>query len=40
MGYIRVSVQGYLREAMKAVQESNVKLQGYFAWSIFDNFEW
>lgn len=32
--------QEYLAEAMKAVREDGVKIKGYFAWSILDNFEW
>ncbi|MEM9329036.1 MAG: family 1 glycosylhydrolase, partial [Bacteroidota bacterium] len=29
----------YLTECHKAI-ENGVKLEGYFAWSFFDNFEW
>ena len=32
--------QQYLAEAVKAVEEHGVKLKGYFAWSLLDNFEW
>ena len=32
--------QEYLSEAIKAVEEDAVKLKGYFAWSLLDNFEW
>ena len=31
--------QGYLGECRKAI-EKGVKLKGYFAWSLMDNFEW
>ena len=32
--------QEYLQAALEAVKENGVKLRGYFAWSILDNFEW
>ncbi|KAK9804869.1 hypothetical protein WJX72_009269 [[Myrmecia] bisecta] len=32
--------QSYLSEAVKAVEEDGVDLQGYFAWSQLDNLEW
>ena len=32
--------QDYLQAALEAVKEHGVKLRGYFAWSILDNFEW
>ena len=32
--------QQYLSEAVKAVEEDGVRLKGYFAWSLLDNFEW
>ncbi|HTK09379.1 MAG TPA: GH1 family beta-glucosidase [Ktedonobacteraceae bacterium] len=31
--------RGYLQQAHKAIEEG-VPLQGYFAWSLLDNFEW
>jgi beta-glucosidase len=33
------SMQSYIDEALKAVEEDGVNLKGYFAWSILDNFE-
>lgn len=30
--------QEYLAEAIKAVEQDGVKLKGYFAWSLLDNF--
>lgn len=32
--------QQYIGNATKAVREDGVNLQGYFAWSLLDNFEW
>lgn len=32
-------MQGYLREIVKAAKQG-VRVQGYFAWSLIDNFEW
>ena len=32
--------RSYISEALKAVKLDGVKLQGYFAWSLMDNFEW
>lgn len=31
---------GYINEALKAVKLDDVKLKGYFVWSLLDNFEW
>ena len=33
-------VQGYIQNAIAAVQQDGVNVQGYFAWSLLDNFEW
>jgi len=32
--------RGYVAEAAKAVRDSGVRLVGYAAWSLMDNFEW
>ena len=32
--------QGYMRAAMRAVNEDGVQLIGYTAWSLMDNLEW
>lgn len=31
---------GYLLAMKKAIVESNVRVKGYFAWTLVDNFEW
>jgi beta-glucosidase len=33
-------LKGYIGEMAKAIQEDGVKVLGYMAWSLLDNFEW
>ena len=33
-------LQDYIAEALKAKNEDNVNLRGYFCWTLLDNFEW
>jgi beta-glucosidase len=30
----------YLNEMQKAIKETGIKIKGYFAWTLIDNFEW
>lgn len=38
--FVTFCVQGFLRAAMRAVNEDGVRLIGYTAWSLMDNLEW
>ncbi|XP_018320181.1 myrosinase 1-like [Agrilus planipennis] len=39
--YVRVSYYGsYLEALLEAINEDNVNVQGYAAWTLMDNFEW
>ena len=33
-------LKGYIGEMLRVIQEHGVKVRGYFAWSLLDNFEW